>query len=82
MFGYCHSPECKYDLWSPTVHRDVENRAFSAYAKHTQEIEDIIQQVLLAAENGESDLTIAVDDCFSDEDIKYIEEEVYRRMRQ
>ena len=53
---------------------------FWAYAKHEQEKEDVIQIILEAARNGETDLSIQLDDHFSDEDVKYIEEEVYRRL--
>ena len=54
---------------------------FLAYAKHEQEKEDVIQMILEATQNGETDLSIQLDDDFSDEDIEYIKEEVYRRMR-
>ena len=54
---------------------------FWAYAKHEQEKEDVIQMILEAARNGEENLSIQLDDCFSEEDVRYIEEEVYRRMR-
>lgn len=54
---------------------------FWAYAKHEQEKEDVIQMILEAAQNGETDLSIQLDDHFSEEDVRYIEEEVYRRMR-
>ena len=54
---------------------------FWAYAKHEQEKEDVIQMILEAARNGEDTFSIQLDDDFSDEDIEYIKEEVYRRMR-
>lgn len=53
---------------------------FWAYAKHEQEKEDVIQTILEAARNGETNLSIQLDDHFSDEDVEYIEEEVYRRL--
>ena len=54
---------------------------FWAYAKHEQEKEDVIQMILEAVHNGEDAFSIQLDDDFSDEDIEYIKEEVYRRMR-
>ena len=42
MFGYCHNPKCPYDIWAPGRRDDVENRAFSAYAKWQQEQDDRI----------------------------------------
>ena len=54
---------------------------FWAYAKHEQEKEDAIQMILEAVANGSTDFSIQLDDDFSDEDIEYIKEEVYRRMR-
>ena len=53
---------------------------FWAYAKHEQEKEDIIQMILEAARNGENHVSFSLDDDFSDEDIEYIKEEVYRRL--
>ena len=53
---------------------------FLAYAKHEQEKEDVIQMILEAARNGEDVFSIQLDDDFSDEDIEYIKEEVYRRL--
>ena len=72
---------CPFDLWAPGERYKIENVAFSAYAKHEQEKEDVIQMILAAAARGETDLSIELDDHFSEEDVKYIEEEVYRRMR-
>lgn len=72
---------CPFDLWAPGERNKIENVAFSAYAKHEQEREDVIQMILAAAARGETDLSIELDDHFSEEDVKYIEEEVYRRMR-
>jgi hypothetical protein len=72
---------CPFDLWAPGERTKIENVGFSAYAKHEQEKEDVIQMILAAAARGETDLSIELDDHFSEEDVKYIEEEVYRRMR-
>ena len=54
---------------------------FWAYAKHEQEKKNIIQMILEAARNGDTNFSIQLDDDFSDEEIEYIKEEVYRRMR-
>ena len=53
---------------------------FWAYAKHEQEKEDVIQMILEAARNGEDAFSIQLDDCFSESDVEYIKEEVYRRL--
>ena len=84
MFGYHDSDRCMFDLWSPINDPNgyaIENRAFSPYAKHEQEKEDIIQIILEAARNGDESFSIQLDDDFSDAEIEYIKEEVYRRMR-
>ena len=71
---------CPFDLWAPGERTKIENVPFSAYAKHEQEKEDVIQMILAAA-RGETNLSIQLDDCFSESDVEYIKEEVYRRMR-
>ena len=60
--------------------RKVENLAFSAYAKHTQEIEDIIKTIIAAYHNGETNFSLELDDDFSQSDLEYIEREVKRRI--
>ena len=52
---------------------------FYAYAMHEQEKEDIIQTILEAAYNGETEFSIDLDDDFSDEEIEEIKREVSRR---
>lgn len=58
---------------------------FLAYAAHEQEKEDVIQMILSQVDDVHDldyiDLTIKLNDHFSDMDIEYIKEEVYRRMR-
>lgn len=79
MFGYHDSDRCYTDLWSPVDDPNgcaVENRAFSPYAKHTQEVEDIID-ALVQADAG--NYTIDVDDDLSQSDLDYIKSEVMRR---
>lgn len=84
MFGYCHNPECPFDLWSPIQERDdVENRAFSPYVKHTQEMMDIIDELTIAARRGETEIELnGYDDAFSEDDWNYMIEEVQRRLEQ
>ena len=53
---------------------------FWAYAKHEQEKEDVIQMILEAARNEDTQFSIQLDDDFSDDDIEYIKREVYRRL--
>ena len=67
------------ELYEREPHCATENRAFSPYAKHTQELEDVIQMTLAAARRGETNLSIELDDDFSDEDLAYIQKEVQRR---
>lgn len=83
MFGYHDSDRCMFDLWGPVDDPNgcaIENRAFSPYAKHEQEKEDVIQMILASARNGDNHLSFQLDDDFSDEDIEYIKEEVCRRL--
>ena len=56
----------------------TENRAFSAYAKHQQELDDIVQASIQKILSGESNFTFEVDDDFSEGDLAYIEKEIYR----
>ncbi len=81
MLGYHDESHCPFDLWAPDRHTKINNVAFSCYAKHSQETEDIINEIVSAAARGETNITIDLDDCFSESDIEYIKEEVYRRMR-
>lgn len=79
IFGYHDSDKCVFDLHSPVDDPNgcaVENRAFSPYAKHTQEVEDIID-ALVHADAG--NYTIDVDDDLSQSDLDYIKSEVMRR---
>lgn len=79
IFGYHDSDRCVFDLWSLVDDPNdcaVENRAFSPYAKHTQEVEDIID-ALVHADAG--NYTIDVDDDLSQSDLDYIKSEVMRR---
>lgn len=53
---------------------------FLAYAKHEDEKEKVIQTVIECIENGVTDLMIELDDYFSEQDVAYIEKEVYKRI--
>lgn len=70
---------CPYDLWAPHINK-IENVAFSCYAKHTQETEDIIKTIIEAYHNGETNFSLELDDDFSQGDLEYIEKEVKRRI--
>ena len=89
MLGYCHNDECGLDIWSPDYvlntpshHHHVLNRAFSPYAKHEQEKEDVIKMIVEAARLGTTSMSISLDDDFSAEDAEYIEKEVLRRLEE
>ena len=72
MFGYHDVNDCDLDLWSPGRYSALENRAFSGYAKHTQECEDVINAIL----NGQT--SFSLNDDFDQTDLNYIE----RRLRE
>ena len=78
MFGYHDSPNCAFDIHAPNSttwgYNAIENRAFSPYAKHTQEVEDIINMIGSGYSGG-----IECDDDMSEGDMHYIEQEVYKR---
>ena len=82
MLGYCHNDECGLDIWNPEEHHHILNRAFSPYAKHEQEKEDVIKMIVEAARLGTTSMSISLDDDFSEEDAKYIEKEVLRRLEE
>ena len=51
-----------------------------AYAKHEQEKEDTIKEIIERYHNGEEEIDIRLDDDFSDSDLDYIREEVRKRL--
>ena len=71
-----------FNLWAPTLEPGViDDVAFSAYAKHLQEREDVIKYIVNEIRNGAGEnFTIDLDDDFSDYDIEYIRTEVMRRL--
>lgn len=82
MFSYHDSNRCGFDLWSPVDAGPcaVENRAFSPYAKHTQELEDAVEMILDNYRNGNFNFTLDFDDDISDSDVEWIQREVERRL--
>ena len=93
MFGYHDHDRCRFDLWSPVDknewhphqleildhHPATENRAFSAYAMHQQELEDIITEVLEHAARGETNFSLDIDYDLTDADLAYIKEAIQAR---
>lgn len=78
MFGYHDVPNCAFDLHAPNPttwgYNAIENRAFSPYAKHTQEVENVINMI------GHGHIgQIECDDDMSAGDMRYIEQEVQKR---
>lgn len=82
MFGYHDTNRCAFDLWSPVDAGPsaIENRAFSAYAFHSQQLEDAVETILENYRNGNLNFTLDFDDDITDEDIEWIEKEVERRL--
>lgn len=77
----CWSPKCPFDLWSPALDSTkAKNVSFSTYAKHEQEKEEVIRMIVETTLRGVTDLSISLDDHFSEADIQYIKEEVCRRL--
>ena len=81
MFGYHDASDCGFDLWSPNPTRwgdnAVENRAFSPYAKHQTELDDIVKQIVdTYKKTGQTQISFSVDDDLSPKDLEYIEEQV------
>ncbi len=63
-----------YRVWEDTPHRcAIDNRAFSAYCFHSQEVEDVINLI------GSGATSIQCDDDMSEADMRYIENEVRSR---
>ena len=71
MLGYHDNPRCKSDLWSPVPCSCAqENRAFSPFIEHQQDLEDAVNLLIEARVKGE----------VSDEDIAWVMAEVERRL--
>ena len=54
---------------------------FMAYAKHEQEKEDIINAIVEQARMGNMNFSLSVDDDFSKQELKEIQEEAMQRLR-
>ena len=65
------------NLAAPDRRDDVP---FSAYAKHTQELEDAINEIVRQFNNGNFSFSLNFDDDISDSDVEYIQAEVERRI--
>lgn len=78
MFGYHDTSNCAFDLHAPNPtawgYNAIENRAFSPFVKHTQELEDIVEMI-----GSGAGCTITCDDDMSTSDMRYIENEVFNR---
>lgn len=73
MLGYHDSNRCAFDLWSPMRNCAAENRAFSAYAFHTQQLDDIAASIAAGEEN------LSVSDDLTSDDLRYIEDQLRTR---
>ena len=61
--------------------QEKEDVAFSVYAKHTQEREDVINYIVEQIQSGVGEsFTIDLDDDFCESDVEYIRKEVFRRL--
>lgn len=94
MNRYCCNPNHNHapgdhrstDIWAPDRHSSINNTAFSAYAFHSQQIEDLINMLAAAADPNDEGTQLAacrqvglsLDDCTTDE-IDYVEKEIARR---
>lgn len=78
--GYHDNPRCKSDLWSPVPCPCAqENRAFSPFIEHQQDLEDAVNLLIEARVKGEN-CSIQFETEVSDEDIAWVMAEVERRL--
>ena len=59
---------------------DVSKEPFGPYAKHSQEVEDVINIAIENFNAGNYSMSFELDDDFSDADLEYIENEIQRRL--
>lgn len=59
---------------------NVSTEPFGPYAKHSQEVEDVINMAIANFHAGNYSMSFELDDDFSDSDIEYIENEIQRRL--
>lgn len=92
LLGYHDSDRCIVDLWSPYdphhPHLDherddcaQENRAFSPFVEHQQDLEDAVNILVEARMNGEENCSVEFETEVSNEDIAWVMAEVERRLR-
>lgn len=62
-----------FNLWNPGPESEILDVAFSAYAKHKTECDDIVRMIC----NGGT--SFELDDDFCDSDLRYIEKECRKR---
>lgn len=80
MLGYHDNPRCKSDLWSPVPCPCAqENRAFSSFIEHQQDLEDAVNLLIEARVKGEN-CSIQFETEVSDKDIAWVMAEVERRL--
>ena len=58
----------------------VTTAPFGPYAKHSQEVEDVINMAIANFRAGNYSMSFELDDDFSDSDLEYIENEIQRRL--
>jgi hypothetical protein len=68
-----HSHSELHTQWGRDKNCAIENRAFSGYAKHTQELEDIVKSICAGS------TYVELDDDMSASDLAWIKKEVKRR---
>ena len=74
MLGYCDSPNCSLDLWSPSPARNaIENRAFSAFCMHTSELDALVDKIIVAIQKYGSDINIGSLNDFTKSDLEYVQ---------
>lgn len=56
------------------------NESYFLYMRHNQQLEDVIQEIVNQALNGNTAFSIDIEDDFSEDELSYIQEEVGRRM--
>lgn len=56
------------------------NESYFLYMRHNQQLEDVIQEIVNQALNGNTTFSIDIEDDFSENELSYIQEEVRRRM--
>ena len=67
MFDFCNDPKCSFDIWGPVPNSSaIENRAFSAFCKHSSERDEIVERI------AAGDTNITLDDDFCESDLEYI----------